>query len=77
MAKRARLDEESAAAEHRRAALDTIVPDLLRNNGEIEDNTDDSQTDNTGSTNYLDLLLDEEEAFIREYRQKLLDDGMW
>ncbi len=76
-AKNARLEEERAADEQRRAALQSIVPDLLRNNVEIEDIINDDQTDNDGSTNYLDLLLDEEEVFIREYRQRLIDDGMW
>jgi hypothetical protein len=76
-AKKARLTEEIAAAEHRRTTLQTIVPDLLRNSGEIEDINNDSQTDNGASNDYLDLLLDEEETFICEYRQRLIDDGMW
>ena len=48
------------------------MPDLLHTNQHIEDN---SQTNNSGSDDYLDLLLDEEETFIREYRQRLIDDG--
>ncbi len=76
-AKKARLEEEIAAAEHRRTTLQTIVPDLLRNNGEIEDITADNPMDNDVSNDYLDLLLDEEETFICEYRQRLIDDGMW
>ncbi len=76
-AKKARLEEEMAAAEHRRTTLQTIVPDLLRNNGEIEDITTDNPMNNDVSNDYLDLLLDEEETFICEYRQRLIDDGMW
>jgi len=76
-AKKARLEEEMAAAEHRRTTLQTIVPDLLRNNGEIENITTDNPMDNDVSNDYLDLLLDEEETFICEYRQRLIDDGMW
>jgi hypothetical protein len=76
-AKKARLEEEIAAAEHRRTTLQTIVPDLLRNNGEIEDITTDNPMNNDVSNDYLDLLLDEEETFICEYRQRLIDDGMW
>ncbi len=76
-AKKARLEEEIAAAEHRRTTLQTIVPDLLRNNGEIENITTDNPMDNDVSNDYLDLLLDEEETFICEYRQRLIDDGMW
>jgi len=76
-AKKARLDEQTAAEQHRRATLEAIVPDLLRSNGEIEDINSDSQTNNGRSDDYLDLLLDEEETFIREYRQRLIDDGFW
>ncbi len=76
-AKIARLDEEAAAAERRRATLETIVPDLLRSNEEIENINIDNPTDNGGPNDYLDLLLDEEETFICEYRQRLIDDGMW
>jgi hypothetical protein len=53
------------------------VPDLLRSSGEMDNITDDSQTDTGGSNDYLDLLLDEEETFINEYRQRLIDDGFW
>jgi len=76
-AKKARLDEQTASEQHRRATLETIVPDLLRSNGEMEDINSDSQTNNGRSDDYLDLLLDEEETFIREYRQRLIDDGFW
>lgn len=76
-AKRARLEEKIAVDEHRIATLQTIVPDLLRNNDEMDELDNTNPTDNEGSNSYLDLLLDEEEAFIREYRQKLVDDGMW
>jgi hypothetical protein len=76
-AKKARSDEEIAAAERRRITLQTIVPDLLRNNEPMEDMDTDNQMDSDGPNDYLDLLLDEEEAFIREYRQRLIDDGCW
>lgn len=76
-AKKARLEAAAAAEEHRRATLQTIVPDLLRNSVEIEDITNENQMDNDRSNDYLDLLLDEEETFICEYRQRLIDDGMW
>ncbi len=76
-AKKARSDEETAAEEHRLATLKTIVPDLLRTNSEIEDVNNDNPMDHGGPNDYLDLLLDEEETFIREYRQRLIDDGMW
>lgn len=76
-AKRARLEEQRAADEHRRTTLQTIVPDLLRNSEEMDESDENNPTDQEGSTNYLDLLLDEEETFIREYRQRLVDDGMW
>lgn len=72
-----KLDEERVAQEHRRTTLQTVLPDLLRNNEEMEGPTNDSQTETGGSNDYLDLLLDEEETFIREYRQRLIDDGMW
>jgi hypothetical protein len=77
VAKKARLDEDAAAAEHRRATLETVVPDLLRRSVEMESTTSDSQTDSGGPDDYLDLLLDEEEAFICEYRQRLIDEGCW
>ncbi|CAF1012608.1 unnamed protein product [Rotaria sp. Silwood1] len=70
-AKRARLDEKAAADEHNRTTLETIVPDLLRGNRQLEDINGDS-----GPDDYLDLLLDEEETFIREYRHKLINDGV-
>jgi len=54
------------------ALLQTV--DLLRNNEDM--NTDDP-TDTSASNDYLDLLLDEEETFIREYRQRLVEDGFW
>ena len=75
--KKARTDEEAAAEAHRRATLQTVVPDLLRNNAEIEDSTNENQMDVDGPNDYLDLLLDEEETFICQYRQRLIDDGMW
>ena len=78
VAKRARLNEQAAAEEHRRrAALETVLPDLLRSNRETEDMNGDNQNDTGGPEEYLDLLLDEEETFIREYRQRLIDDGFW
>lgn len=61
----------------RRAALDTVIPDLLRSNKETDDATAEEQGDAGGSNDYLDLLLDDEETFIREYRQRLIDDGCW
>ncbi|CAF3683419.1 unnamed protein product [Rotaria sordida] len=70
-AEKARLDGQAAADEHKRSTLETIVPDLLRTNRQIEDINNDS-----GPDDYLDLLLDEEETFIREYRQKLINDGV-
>ncbi|CAF2852186.1 unnamed protein product [Rotaria sp. Silwood2] len=70
-AKKARLDEKAAANEHNLATLETIVPDLLRNNRQMEDINSDN-----GPDDYIDLLLDEEETFIREYRQRLIDDGV-
>ncbi|UJR33117.1 hypothetical protein I4U23_020574 [Adineta vaga] len=76
-AKKARLDEESLAAQQRRETLQTVIPDLLRNNTDIEDITSDNQTNTGGPDDYLDLLLDEEETFIREYRKRLVDDGFW
>ena len=76
-AKRARLDERSAAEQQRRAALDTVIPELLRTGMNAEDVNSDEQTAAGGSDDYLDLLLDEEETFICEYRQRLIDDGFW
>ncbi|CAF0772467.1 unnamed protein product [Rotaria sordida] len=70
-AEKARLDGQAAADEHKRSTLETIVPDLLRTNRQIEDINNDS-----GPDDYLDLLLDDEETFIREYRQKLINDGV-
>ena len=67
-AKRARTDERRAAQQQRLAALEAIIPDLMNSTGEVGDNSDD---------NHLDLLLDEEEAFISSYRQRLIDDGFW
>lgn len=49
----------------------------MRNNGEMDELDNTNPTGNEGSNDYLDLLLDEEETFIREYRQRLVDDGMW
>jgi len=49
-AKRVKLEEEQAAEEHRRATLETVVPDLLRNNEDM--NTDDP-TDTSASNDYL------------------------
>jgi hypothetical protein len=77
VAKITELEEKAAADAQRRATLQTIVPDLLRNNGEIEDPTNENQMDVDGSNDYLDLLLDEEETFICQYRQRLIEDGMW
>ncbi|CAF0744048.1 unnamed protein product [Adineta steineri] len=77
MAKKIRLAEQSAADQQRRTTLETIVPDLLRSSMETDDTNTDSQTNNGGSDDYLDLLLDEEETFIRDYRQRLVDDGFW
>ncbi|CAF2106239.1 unnamed protein product [Rotaria magnacalcarata] len=73
-AKKAKLDEKAAAAEHRRAALAAIVPDLLRNNQTTEDINNEAGPD---PDDYLDLLLDDEEAFISDYRKRLMDDGFY
>ncbi|CAF3173991.1 unnamed protein product [Rotaria socialis] len=73
-AKKAKLDEEAAAAEHRRAALAAIVPDLLRNNQTTEDINNETGPD---PNDHLDLLLDDEEAFINDYRKRLMDDGFY
>lgn len=70
--KKAKSDEEAADKQRRQAALDTIVPDLLRNNQTSEDENNED-----GPESYLDLLLDEEEAFLREYRQRLIEDGFY
>ncbi|CAF4241636.1 unnamed protein product, partial [Adineta steineri] len=77
MTKKIRLADQSAADQQRRTTLETIVPDLLRSSMETDDTNTDSQTNNGGSDDYLDLLLDEEETFIRDYRQRLVDDGFW
>lgn len=69
--KKARLDEQATANEQRRTALESIVPDLLRTN----DDSEASSMDRDPSGDHLDLLLDEEEVFIRDYRQRLRDDG--
>ena len=71
--KKARLDEQATANEQRRTALESIVPDLLRTN----DDSGASAMDRDPSGDHLDLLLDEEEVFIRDYRQRLRDDGFW
>lgn len=57
----------------RQEKLDTIIPELLRVNQSIES----GEADQDGSTNYLDALLEEEEAFISEYRQRLIDEGIY
>lgn len=71
------MEEQQTADEQRRATLQTVVPDLLRSSEEMDESDDTNPTANETSHNYLDLLLDEEEIFIREYRQRLVDDGMW
>lgn len=74
-AKKHRSDKNAADEERRRATLETVLPDLLRTNQSLEELITDSQIDTGGPDEYLDLLLDEEEAFIREYRQRLINDG--
>ena len=71
--KRARLDEQATADEQRRTALESIIPDLLRAN----DDSEASSTERDLAADHLDLSLDEEETFIRDYRQRLIDDGFW
>lgn len=71
--KRVRREEEK---EKQKAALESIVPDLLRTTtNALDENADDGA--GAESNDYLDLLLDEEETFMREYRQRLIDDGFW
>ena len=67
-AKRARTNERRAARRQRLALLEAVIPDLMNSTGEVGE---------TGDDNHLDLLLDEEEAFICSYRQRLIDDGFW
>ncbi|CAF0942437.1 unnamed protein product [Adineta ricciae] len=76
-AKNARLEEKNRADQERRAKLQTVLPDLLRNNMEVDNMESESETASGGPDEYLDLLLDEEEAFIHEYRQRLINDGFW
>ncbi|CAF1158578.1 unnamed protein product [Adineta ricciae] len=75
--KNARLEEKHRADQERRAKLQTVLPDLLRNNMEVDNMESESETASGGPDEYLDLLLDEEEAFILEYRQRLINDGFW
>ena len=70
--KRLRREDDDAK---RRAALESIVPDLLGGNNDA--GSEENPQDPIESDNYLDLLLDEEEAFLCEYRQRLVDDGHW
>ena len=76
-AKNARLEEKNRADQERRVKLQTVLPDLLRNNMEVDNMESGTETGSGGPDEYLDLLLDEEEAFIREYRQRLINDGFW
>ena len=69
-AKRIRREEDDAK---RRAALQSIVPELIHNNN--DDASEENPQDTSESHDYLDLLLNEEETFICEYRQRLVDDG--
>jgi hypothetical protein len=43
----------------------------------MNDINTDNQMSNGGPDDYLDLLLDDEETFIRDYRQRLTNDGFW
>ena len=76
-AKNALLEEKNRADQERRVKLQTVLPDLLRNNMEVDNMESGTETGSGGPDEYLDLLLDEEEAFIREYRQRLINDGFW
>ena len=55
--------------------METVLPDLLRSSRQVESMNADEQVDTGGPDEYLDLLLDEEETFICQYRQRLIDDG--
>ena len=60
--------------DEKREKLDTIIPELLRANRTMDE---EPQMDDDQPSDHLDVLLDEEESFIEQYRQRLIDDGYW